>query len=409
MARFTYKAKEGPGKLISGVIEANNNDHAVSKIIKLGLTPIDVQVENLNEADTVKSKKNLSIPIFQKVKLSDLVLFTRQMSDLVGAAVPILKALQIVNNQTSNPHLNSVIQSMYLFVKDGGSFSDALARNSTIFSPLYINMVRTGEASGQLELTLSRLAEYLEKQQETNSKVKASLAYPFVILGVGIITMFVLFTWIIPRLSEMFNDLDQELPLPTIILTNISEVFAQFWWLMLILIIGGVVYFKQYTSSENGRIWFDSLKLRLPIFGSFIKLVEVGRFSRTLGTLVESGVSITSALTSVWATINNVVLRSEVKSVSEEVANGSSIKAALSRCHFFPEMAVNMISVGEETGNLEHGLYKIADTYEREADRTIKTFISLLGPLVLVFIVVLVGFVVIAMLLPILQMNLVIE
>ena len=260
-----------------------------------------------------------------------------------------------------------------------------------------------------MEIVLNRLADYLDKEQETQSKVRSSLAYPALILIVGILTVFVLLTFVIPRLTVMFDDFNQDLPLVTLFLINISSFFAQFWWIMVISITGGIVYLKKWFQSEKGRLWFDSTIIKLPIFGYFIKVVEIGRFCRTLGTLLESGVVITTALNSVWATVNNQVLRNEIKQVSEDVTNGASLRGALKSCSFFPEIAVNMISVGEETGNLEKSLLKIADTFERQADQTIKTLVSLIGPIVLVFIVSIVGVVVIAMLLPIFQMNLLIS
>jgi len=411
MPIFAYKAKQGPDKIVDGRIDANNIDAAVQKIIQLGFTPIDIA-----QADQIKKPVIASLPAFkspikfiQRVKLTDKVQFTRQMSDLVDASVPMLRSLQIISHQTQNPQLKTIIEEMHDFVRDGGSFSESLAIHRDVFSSLYVHMVRAGEVSGQLNLVLNRLADYLEKEQETISKVRSSLAYPFLILAVGVLTVFVLLTFVIPKLSIMFEDLGQDLPLPTVILVGVSSFFARFWWLMIALGAGAGFYLKQWLNSIEGKTWFDHFKLRIPILGEFIKIVEVGRFARTLGTLVESGVVITTALDSVWAIIDNEALRAEIKEAADKVRAGSSLKVALSGSAFFPEMATNMISVGEEAGNLEKGLYKIADTYERQSDQTIKTLISLLGPLVLVGIVAIVGFVVIAMLLPIFQMNLLIQ
>jgi len=410
MPQFSYKAKEGPGKIVDGVIEASNNEGAINEIIRSGLVPLEVVPAELNTGSkTEKSVKKESLRLIRQVSLKDLTVFTRQISDLVDASVPMLRSLQITSSQTRSPHFKQVIDEMHASVKDGSAFSDALARHKQVFSSLFINMVKAGEVSGNLEKVLRRLADYLEKEQETRSKVKSSLAYPMLILVVGIVTVFVLLTFVIPRLSVIFDDLDQALPLPTVILTGISGFFAQYWWFILAVVGIGAVYLKKWVNTPGGRKKFDAFKLRIPLLGDFISIVEIGRFSRTLGTLVESGVAITTALNSVWATIENVILMDEVKKISEDVANGTSLKAALKGCTFFPEMAVNMISVGEETGHLERGLYKIADTYEKQADQTVKAMLSLLGPVVLIVIVAIVGFVVIAMLLPIFKMNLLIE
>ena len=413
MPTFFYTAKKGPSEVVNGVIEADDTNAAVSKVMQLGLTPLDVIIgEESTSVSSTTSAQHISKSVFsffKRVRLSDIVMFTRQMSDMTEAAVPLLRSLQIAASQTKHPKLKIIIQRMYERVRDGGSFSSALAMHEELFSQLYVNMVKTGEVSGQLEHVLNRLADYLEKEQETQSKIRSSLAYPFLILVVGVLTVFVLLSFVIPRLSVMFEDLGQTLPLPTIILMSVSGFFAQFWWLILAACAVGGVYVRQWISTERGRIKFDTFKLKLPVFGEFLKVAEVGRFARTLGTLVESGVTITTALNSVWPTIENSVLREEIKNVAYEVANGSSLKASLQQCSFFPEVAVNMISVGEETGRLDRGLHKIADSFERQADQSVKTFISLLGPIVLVVIVAIVGFVVIAMLLPIFQMNLIIE
>lgn len=410
MPTFKYKAKKGPDEITEGFVEAAHQHIAVNKVIQLGLTPIDVILSEVStNKQASKSRMKPAVSLLKRISRNDISLFTRQISDLVDASVPILRSLQIVSRQTKNPHFKSRIDAMYNFVKDGGSFSLALAQHADIFSTLYINMVKTGEVGGQQEKVLTRLADFLEKEQESHSKIKSSLAYPALILAVGFLTIFVLLTFVIPRLSIMFDDLGQELPLPTIILMNVSWFFSKYWWLMISFFIVSGIYFKKWVNSPTGRVQFDQFKLKIPFFGHFTKIVEVSRFSRTLGTLVENGVAITTALNSVWAIIENRVLQEEVKQISQDVTNGSSLNEALRKGTFFPEMAMNMISVGEETGRLDRGLYKIADNLEREVDETVKTMISLLGPLVLVVIVTIVGFVVIAMLLPIFQMNLLIQ
>ncbi len=410
MPQYTYKAKQGPSKITEGTLDADSRESAVGKIVQMGLVPLDIS-ESMSLMGKKPEKKRVAARFhFSKtIKLIDVVQLTRQMSDLLGASVPILRSLQIVSEQTSNPFLKEIIEAMYLVVRDGGAFSEALARHPKVFSPLYVNMVKTGEVSGQSELVLNRLADYLEKEQDTRNKVKSSLAYPFFILGVGVITVLVLLTFVIPRLSLMFEDLDQALPLPTIILMNMSGFLAQWGWLLLFVVGGAVFFFKEWLHSPQGKIRFDIFKLNLPFLGNFIKIVEIGRFARTLGTLIESGVVINIALKAVWAVIENSILREEVKIIAEEVSGGSSLKVALKKSTFFPSMAVNMIAVGEESGRLEKGLYKIAESYERQADETSKTILSLLGPIFLMFIVSIVGVVVVAMLLPIFRMNLLIQ
>jgi general secretion pathway protein F len=253
------------------------------------------------------------------------------------------------------------------------------------------------------------LADFTEKDQEIRAQVKTSLVYPMLILFVGTITIFVLLTFVIPRLTSIFEDLDAALPLPTVILLTISSFFGRFWWLILAMIALAVFYLQGVLRTPKGRLWFDAMKLKIPTLGEYITHVEIGRFARTLATLLESGVVIVSALDAVAAVLENEVLKNEVKRLSQEVANGASLNAAFQECWYFPEEAVNMIAVGEESGRLEKGLHKLADAYERQSERMTKIFTSLLEPFLILIMGSIVGFIVIAMLLPIFRMNLIIR
>lgn len=405
MPQFQYSAKEGPNKVVHNVITADSYDSAVKKIMQLGFVPLEVKAAT---AETIQIKRKTAenpLIFFTRIRLVDLTVLTRQMSDLIEASVPILRTLQLVTNQTQNLRLKKIIEEITNSVRDGLSFSAALSRYPDIFSPLYINMVKTGEVSGKLNVVMNRLADYLEKERETRGKIAASLAYPMLIMGVGVITVFILLTFVIPKLSIMFDEMDQQLPLITILLVNISRLFAKFWWLIVLAVAGVSVYFNRYIHTAMGKDRWDRLLLSMPYLKDFLQTVEVARFSRTLGTLIDNGVPITLALHSVMHTVDNLVFKEEIKKIVEEVTNGRSLKLALKNSRFFPERVVNMISVGEETGQLSKGLNKVADTFEREADQIVKMIVSLLGPIVLVVIVSLIGCVVIALLLPILQMN----
>lgn len=406
MPYYQYSAKEGPHKVVHNTLTADSYDQALKKITQLGLVPLDIQLAKEGAVSAVKKTASISpISFFSRVRLSDLALLTRQISDLIEASVPILRTLQLVSNQTKNPKLRKMIEEITVQVRDGVAFSSALARYPDVFSMLYINMVKTGEVSGKLSAVLNRLADYLEKEKETRGKITASLAYPFLIMIVGIITMFVLLTFVIPKLSVMFEDFDQKLPLITIILVNVSGIFAKFWWVMILAVVLSATYANRYIHTAMGKDRWDRLLLSIPFLKDFLRTVEVGRFCRTFGTLIENGVPITLALNSVMHTVDNLVFKEEVRKISEEVTNGRSLRQTLQSSQFFPEQVINMISVGEETGQLSKGLNKVAETFEREADQIMKTIVSLLGPIVLVVIVSIIGFVVIALLLPILQMN----
>ncbi len=408
MNTFNYKAKHGPKNIVEGTVKAENKEMAIRWVIQSGYTPINVSLASavpkpVKKAGPAVTEKRAAT---DRVKAKEIVVFTRQLSDLVDASVPILRAMAIIRNQTDKVHLKALYQSIYGDLENGGSLSDALEAHPKIFSTFYVQLVRTGEASGQLGLILDRLAAYLEKEQEVQGKVVASLAYPLLILIVGFATVFVLLTWVIPRITVMFEDLGQELPALTVMLVKMSEFFAAFWWIMVAAVVGLISAGLAYARTPRGGRAIDEFKLRVPFLGSFIRMVELGRVSRTLGALIESNLDITTALTSASATVQNICLREEMSRVPREVSEGSSVHAALKQCSFFPEMATNIISVAEETGHLEKGFNKIAHTFERRADDVMRAMVSLIGPLVLMIIVGIVGFMVIAMLLPIFQMNL---
>jgi len=409
MPKFNYKAKQGPSKIVDGTIEADREDSAIRKIFELGLTPLDVTETSSTIETPARTSTTPTFSFRKKVPLSAIVLFTRQMCDLVEAAVPLLRVLQLVGKQTRHPILKKTILDMETFVQDGGNLSDALSQHPMIFAPLYINMVRAGELSGQLALVLHRLAALVEKDQETQIRIRSSLAYPIFILAVGIISIFVLLTFVIPRLTVIFEDFNQELPLPTLILIRTSDFLAHYGWIIVVIMGLIFVYVQRWSQTPIGKMRLATQKLHTPVLGSFIQEVEIGRFARTMGTLIESGVTIIEALKSVGSLLENEVLRREIEKVVGEVVNGASLTTALKDCPYFPEAAVNMIAVGEETGHLERGLYKLADSLERQADATAKTMVSLIGPMVLVLVVSLIGVAVVAMLLPIFKMNLIVQ
>lgn len=408
MPQFVYTAKEGPHKIINGTVAADNQEGAVSKIVQLGLSPLEVApvTERLQVEQKILAKGSTTR---RKVKLKSLVVFTLQLSDLMDASVPVLKAFELIARQTQDRHLRERVEAIYANIQDGGSLSSALAEHADVFSALYINMVRTGEASGKLAVVLNRLAQYLQKEQETRSKVIASLAYPLFILVVGVISVFVLVTFVVPKITVMFEDLGQELPWPTQVLMAISALFSDSWWIILPAVAMGLLALMRWLQSPAGKNWADEKILQLPLIGGYVRMVETGRFARAFATLLESGVDAHSALRTVVPTIENTALRLEIDHAQDQVAQGMSLKEALGQCPSFPEMAVNMIAVGEETGNLHVGLNKVADSFERQSNEINRASISLLGPVVLFVVVGIVFFIVVAMMLPLVNLNLGIE
>ncbi len=406
MPKFIYKAKQGPDQIVKGVIEADDINSAVAKIAKLGYTPLAVSPASEVQAKTQSRTSMASINLFKRISLAQIAFFTRQMYDLVDANVPLLRGLRIILNQTKSVQLKSIISDMYNVVEDGGTFSSALARHKNIFSPMYINMVKSGEIGGNLAIVLKRLAEFAEKDQEIRSKVTSSLVYPVFILIVGAVVITALMIFAIPQLTVMFEDMDQGLPLPTKILIGISDMFIHFWWLMLAGIGAVVVYINTLKNTVKGKLWLDAFTLSVPVLGDFIRDVEIGRFARSLGTLLDSGVVIVTALDAVRDVLTNAVLKKEISFVALEVKKGTSLTKAMGKCSVIPESTVSIIAIGEETGELEKGLFKLADLHERRSSAWIKVMMSLVEPALIFVIACIVLFMVIALLLPIINMNL---
>jgi type II secretion system protein F len=405
MPRFVYKAKISPGKIKEGTIEAENQNQAALKLSRSGLFILSVE----EESSVFIRKSRGMFRLLKSVPLRDISNFTRQLSNLLDSGLTMLNALGILIGQSENPYLRRIIGVIRDDIKGGATFSTALSKHPKIFSGLYVNMVESGEISGSLEDVLSRLSDFMEKDEENISKIRSSMAYPALMAFVGFITIFVLLSFVAPRLIVIFIDLGQSLPLPTIILIGISSFFAKFW----VLILAGLIFFAivlyKWSKTQEGKAVFDSLKLKLPLIGPFIKKAEVARFARTLAVMISNGVSITKSLAVSGTTVSNTLIKKDIQQASKDVSEGASLSSGINKSKIFPSMAANMIFVGEESGTLERSLMKIANAYEIETDRTVKVITSLLEPMLILFMGVVVGFIVIAMLLPIFQLNLMIR
>jgi general secretion pathway protein F len=409
MAKFFYRAKKGINEVIEDVVEAANINEAVLKITQQGCLPIDLEVAEEKKRKISRLINPQSFLSSSRVSKKQIVTLTRQLYDLIDAGIPLLRALRLLSSQDHHGSMKKILEEMANFVQDGGSFSDGLACHPEAFSSLYVHLIKSGESSGQLSNVLGRLADFLEKDQEISSKAMASLIYPGLILSVGMITVFVLLSFVIPRLTEMFDELSQQLPWPTVFLMAVSSFFSKFWWAILLLAGAGFSYLAQLQKNVETKIKMDRLKLRIPVIGEFILKLEMVRFAQTLATLLEGGVSIVEALKGVSGVVVNHALRQELDKVAQEVALGKSLAESLKNVSFFSPAVINMIIVGEESGHLEKALQKIAFSYERQTDQAMKTITSLLEPMLIVAIGSIIGFIVVAMLLPIFQMNLIVQ
>lgn len=401
MARFIYRAKKGPKEEVSGSIEAENKNVALHRLTTMGYFPIYIEQENIERAAL---KKNPFLR-FRKVSIRDVSVFTRQMSDLLEAGLPLVRALSVLEKQTGNRYLQGVIANLMGSVQDGNPLSDSLQKHPKIFSTLYISMVRSGETGGNLEGVLLRLAEFQEAQDELNTTVHQAMAYPALMAIVGAVTIVVLITFVIPKIVSMFQDLNQTLPLPTVILLNISHFIRNFWWIL--VGGGGIAYFAfiRIARTHEGKLIIDKLKLSFPIMRQLILRAEIARFARTLSTLLNNGVPILEALSVVINVMENETLKEGARLAQREVREGANLSTGLSKSPYFPAFVNNMIAIGEESGALEKALLKIAISYEREVDKTVKVMTSLLEPFMILTIGLVIGFIVIAMLLPIFEIS----
>jgi len=402
MPRFTYRAKDSSLRVVEGTIEADNETAAISRLGSQGVFPISIL-----EAHAAASARR---PLLShRVSLRTLAYTTRQLADLLGGGLPLLSALTLLARQTEHPALRRVIEALAGSVRDGRSFSEALAEHPGIFPPLYVSMVRAGEVGGGLEQALSRLAELGENEAELRSRVTSASAYPLFVLCFAMAMTTVLMVYVIPKLSVMFVEAGQLLPLPTRLLLATSGVLTQWWWAVLAGLIVLGVGLRQWHRSALGRAAIDRWLMALPGFGDLVRKLDTARFTRSLGVLVGQGVPVLQALDVVGRNIANTVLRRAVAQVQAAVREGSSIASALSASGQFPVFVSNMVAVGEESGTVDTALLKVAGTYEREVDRTIRTLTTVLEPVLLVAVGGVVMFIVLAMLLPVFQIGLVVQ
>ncbi len=406
---FYYKAKQGPAQIIEGMIEADNVDMAISRLLQTGYTPLDVKVTS--DKKIQKKIKNVisPSPLAQKVRVQDVMIFTRQLSDLVNAGVPVLRALQLVHKQIKNKHFKQMTQQMISVIQAGGPLSTALTQFPALFSPLYVNIIRSGEVGGNLNIVLDRVADFVEKDYDVRAQVRTSLFYPAFLLLAGGVTIFVILTWVIPRISTIFIDMNESLPLVTMMLLAVSRFLARFWWLLIGAGVLTGVYLKHLYSTTEGKIKIDGLKLKLPVIGQFIKDVEIGRFARTLGTLLGNGVTVVTAIDTVQHVIDNELLKQDIAKMTQQVTEGASLTQSMQASSLFPEAAANMVAIGEETGQLHVGLTKLAVFYEHQSERAMKRITSLIEPVLILVLGLFIGFIVLGMLLPIFRMNLIIR
>jgi general secretion pathway protein F len=404
MSVFEYVALDEKGHQHKGFIDAPGVAAARQKLREENVYPVEInQAENRKETALSGA---LKISIWQRVSANDVSIFTRQLSTLLGAGMPLVPSLSILMKQANNPLLKKSLAQIREQVNEGKSLTESMSNFPQIFPPFYLNMVRAGEASGTINLVLGRLADFSENQQTLMNKIRSALAYPLIMLFMGSAVIFLLMTFVVPKITGIFSDMHQTLPVITIILITISNFLKSFWWLILILLAAAIAAFKYMTTgTEAGKRMWDNAKLKIPVWGQVNRKIAIARFSRTLATLLQSGVPLLAAMEIVRNVVNNILIGEAIRKAGKDVEEGKGLSGPLTQSGIFPPLVTEMIAVGEQSGSLENMLNRIATAYETEAQADIMVMTSLLEPAMIIVMALLVAFIVFSILLPIFEMN----
>ncbi len=393
-ASYAYKVKDRSGQVANGVIEGDSISTVVGKLRQMGYTVI-----NVNERSA--SKGTASLQFFKKkVKTKDITVFSRQFATMISSGLSLTKSLNILAEQTENSTFAEVLVKLQKDVEAGQSLSEALASRPDVFNSLFINMVKAGETGGVLDEVLLRVAEHFEKDTVLKSKIKSAMAYPLIMFIMSMLIVFAMITFIVPVFVNMFAQLGGDLPLPTLILVFASNAIRSFWYVFIGLIMAIRFAVKNYKKTPQGKFFFDTMKLKLPVFGVLNTKMAVARFTRTFGTLVSSGVPILQGLDIVSETANSEVISRAVKEARISIKEGETIAKPLAKSAVFPPMVVQMIAVGEETGQLDEMLTKIADFYDQEVTAMVEGLTSLIEPLMIGAMGFVIGGIIISLYLP---------
>ncbi len=396
MGIYQWSGKTPKGLIESGEITASTKEDVIAILGKRRIVPTLI---------TEKPKKGRAFRLGGKIKDKDIVVFTRQFSTMINAGLPLVQALEILSTQVENKKFGSTIAQIKTDVESGLTYADALKKHPRVFSELYVNMVAAGEAGGVLDTILNRLAAYIEKAMKLKKKVKGAMVYPAVVTSVAVLVIVIIMLFVVPTFSKMFTQLGGTLPLPTRMVIGLSNFIAGIGGLItLIAIIAAIVFIVQFRKSEKGKKITDSILLKLPIFGTLLKKVAVAKFTRTLGTLVSSGVPILDCLEITAKTSGNKVVEYSIFDVRKEVVAGKTLSDPIKKAKVFPPMVTHMVAVGESTGALDAMLSKIADFYDDEVDAAVSNLTAMMEPVLMIFLGTTVGFIVIAMYLPIFKL-----
>lgn len=399
MPKFEYEVKKGPGPSTKGIIEAENQRAAVARLRDMGFFPI--RVEEFSE----KSSKDTLRDAFTRISMKERNIFLRQLANLCESGMMITRALRTLVDQTENPKLTKIIDQLRDNVQKGSSLADAMEKYPQLFPPMYCSLVRAGETGGMLEEVLWRICAFGEQEEELRGKALSAMVYPTFLLVVGSTAIFILVSFVFPKFVAIFEDFNAQLPLPTIIVMKICEFMGSWWWAVLLGLIGFIAMMVRYYRSEPGRRQFDAFFLKIPVVRTLIIKYEMAKFARTLGTLLDNGVPVLTSLKITAETMSNRLIRDGVLNLLSGVTEGESLSETMHQARFFPPMVVSMFAIGEESGRIGSVAKRVADAYDLEVDRAVKALTALFEPLLIVIMGIIIGFLVIAMLLPMLTLS----
>lgn len=397
MAIFSYTAKNSHGETVKGKVEAQGKSQAAGILINRKLLVIDISPINSSSLSFISSALN-------KVKHEDLVNFTRQLSTMIDAGLPLATGLTILKEQ-DNPAMREVVSSLLREVEGGSTFTKALAKQSDVFDRIFIQLVKAGEVGGVLDKVLDKLAENLEKDKEFRAKTKGAMIYPVIVFIAMLVVGFVMMIFVIPKLTDMYKDFGAELPLPTLILMSIANFMTKFWWLIFSIIGGGIYGLKSWNKTKTGQRKIDAFLFKVPIIGTLRQKIILTSFARTLSLLLNSGVPLLNALMIVTESMDSILYREAMESISKKVEKGVSLSRSVSVFNLFPGILHQMLAVGEETGKLDEVLLKLSKYFESESEQAVKNLTAAMEPLIMVVLGIGVGAMVIAIIMPIYSLT----
>ena len=405
MPIFEYRGFNQAGRAVDGIREAESPKGLRALLRKEGVFVSEVKAEEVKKRETAEEQADVRRIWSGRISAEEVSIMTRQLATLIGAGIPLVEALTALVDQIDHERLKRVVSQVKQRVNEGSTLADAMALHPRIFSQLFVNMIRAGEHSGALHVVLVRLADFTEAQARLRSKVMGTMAYPIIMVIVGSLIMGVLLTVVVPKVTKMFDDMRMTLPLPTRILMFFSNNMQRYWYLILGTMLLSAYGFWRYIHTPNGRLWWDRKTLEAPIFGKLVRMLAIARFSRTLSTLLKSGVPLLTAMDIVKAIVTNTILSGVIDQSRDAIKEGESIAAPLRRSGEFPPMVYHMVAIGERSGQLEEMLLNVANAYDAQVETRMTALTSLLEPVMIVGMGGVVAFIVMAILLPILQMN----